>query len=601
VTSRSPLHVYGEREFPVPPLAMPDRPGAAEELSRSDAVALFVQRAAAVKPDFSLTRENAAAIAEICGRLDGLPLAIELAAARVKLLSPAAMRARLENRLQLLTGGARDLPARQQTLRGAIDWSHDLLTEPEQKLFRRLSVFVGGFTLEAAEAVCDARSDLGLDLLGGVGSLQDKSLLQEIESPGGEPRFAMLETIREYGLERLASSREETEVRRAHAAYCVVLAEDVVSERAGGIGAPQGPPLNSQSSGWLDQFEVEHDNLRAALDWLIENGQAEWGLRLGAALFHFWEEREHFAEGRERLARLLALPGAEARTRIRARALFAAGVLAGDGEDSETFHTEAREISQELGDRKGVAVSLNALAVGAQRRGDLEGSRSLFEESIALWRQLADRVGVVRALSNLANVATLQGRLAEARSLFEECLSISRQLKDRAGMAWALDQQGDLAREQGDVQAARSLYEQSLTMFRQIGDRWGVAGALADLGNLARDQMDFAASHRLYRESMETFRELGHKRGIARLLECFATSAAVEAQPERALRLAGAAAALRQAVGASPSPAELLRLEKNLEPARKSLTDAARSAAWIQGWGMSVEAAIAQALESETG
>jgi len=435
-------------------------------------------------------------------------------------------------------------------------------------------------------------------LLDGIGSLQDKSLLQEIEPPGSESRFVMLETIREYGLEKLASGGEEPLIRRSHAAYCVVLAEDLVSERAGGMGGSQGPPLNLEGSGWLDRFEVEHDNLLAALDWLIENGQAEWGLRLGAALFHFWEEREHFTEGRERLTRLLNLPGAEARTRIRARALFAAGVLAGELESADRFHAESRDISRELDDRKGVAVSLNALAVGAQRRGDLEASRSLFEESLALWRQLDDRVAVVRALSNLANVATLLGHFDEAHSLFEECLTISRQLGDRAGMAWALNQQGDVAREEEDAAAARSFYERSLEMFRELGDRWGIAGSLADLGNLARDQGDFAQAHRLYSESMEVFRRLDHKRGIARLLEGFAASAAAQSQPARALRLAGAAAALRQAVGAAPAPAEQARLEKSLEPARRTLTDSAGAAAWMEGWTMPVETAIASAVEA---
>ncbi len=598
VTSRSPLHIYGEREFPVPPLAVPDWRHAVEDLPANDAVSLFVQRAAAVKPNFSLTAENAPAIAEICARLDGLPLAIELAAARIKVLSPAAMLSRLENRLALLTGGARDLPARQRTLRGAIDWSHELLTPPEQRLFRRLSVFVGGSTLEAAEAVCDAPGDLGLDLLEGIGSLLDKSLVQEVEPPVGEPRFVMLETIREYGLERLAESGEETLTRRAHAAYSVVLAEDFVSERAGGIGTPHGSLLDSEGTGWLDRFEAEHDNLRTALDWLIENGEAEWGLRLGAALFHFWEERERFTEGRERLGKLLSLPNAKARTRLRARALFAAGVLAGDLESARDFHEEGREISRELDDRKGVAVAVNALAVVAQRAGDLAGSRSLFEESLALWRDLDDRVAVVRALSNVANVASLQGSFEEARSLFEECLAISLQLGDRAGMAWALNQQGDIAREQGDASAARSLYERSLAMFRELGDRWGVAGSLADLGNLARDQRDFEAAHRLYRQSMGAFRELDHKRGIVRLLECVAGCAAAQSQPERALKLAGAAAALRRAVGTAPAPADQARLEKSLEPAREKLSGSASSAAWMEGWAMPVEAAIRDAVGS---
>ena len=460
---------------------------------------------------------------------------------------------------------------------------------------------MGGCSLEAAEAVCDAKSDLGLDPLEGIGSLMDKSLLREGEAAGDEPRFVMLGTIREYGLERLASSGEEPLTRRAHAAYFLLLAEDKVSERARDLSAPRGASPGEESSRWSEQLEVEHDNLREAIDWLIETGEAPWGLRLGRALFEFWEEREYLAEGRERLEKVLALPGATPRTRDRARALFAAGVLAGEAGDEEaakTFHQESLEISREQDDRKGVAVALNALAVGARNQGDLARSRSLFEESLALWRELGDDFAIVRSLSNLANVARLQGRFEDARSLFEECLAISRRLGDRAGIAWSLNQQGDIAREQGDAAAARSLYEQSLAMFREISDRWGIAGSLADLGNLARDQGDFATSRRLHRQSMKAFEELDHKRGIARLLECFACTAAADSRPESALRLAGAAAALRQAVGAVLTGAEQMRLEKALAPAREALTNAAGSAAWMEGWAMPLEAAIAEAVAS---
>ena len=462
VTSRSPLHIYGEHEFPVLPLAVPNPTARVEDLSCGEAVSLFLQRAASVKPSFALTEENGIAVAEICARLDGLPLAIELAAARVKLLSPAAIRTRLERRLPLLTGGARDLPARHQTLRGAIDWSYELLGPAEQKLFRRLSVFVGGCTLEAAEAVCDVKSDLELDLLEGVASLMDKSLLRELDRAGGEPRFVMLETIREYGLERLASSGEEPLTRRAHAAYFVVFAEDNTSERARGGTGPQDPAqrLLEEGSGSLEQIEIEHDNCLAALDWLIEKAEVAWGLRLGAALFKFWEEREYLAEGRERLGRLLSLPGAA--TRTRARALFAAGVLAEEPAAARTFFEESLRTSRELDERRGIAVALNALAVSAREDGDLARSRALLEESLGLWRELGDSVALVRGLSNLATIVRLEHNFVEALALFEEGLSISRQLGDRAGMAWALNHKGDVAREQGDAVSARSFFEQGL-------------------------------------------------------------------------------------------------------------------------------------------
>src|SRR5216683_2570440 len=590
VTSRAALHVYGEHEFPVPPLALPDSRSmpALEVLSQYPAVALFVQRAVAAKSDFALNRENAPAVTEICARLDGLPLAIELAAARVKVLSPSSMLTRLANRLQLLTGGARDLPRRQQTLRAAMDWSYDLLNAAEQKLFRRLSVFVGGCTLEGVEAVCDTKGDLDLDLLDGMASMVDKSLAQQVEQAKGESRFVMLETIREYALEKLQASGERTSTKRAHAAYCLVLAEEEASE-----------PSGAQGTEWIGRFALEHDNFRAGLEWLTETGDAEWGLRLGTALFRFWEIRECLVEGRDRLGRLLKLVGAAAPTKARTRALFAAGVLAGEQGDyasAEMHISESQNIARQLGDNTGVAVSLNALAVFARDRGSVAKARALFEESLALWRELGDLKAVARALSNLANVVKLQGDYDRARSLYAECLSIFRGLGDRTGVAWSLNYQGDVARDQGDSAAAGTLYEQCLAIFRELGDRWGIAGTLADLGSLAREQGNHPTARSLYRESIKIFQELDHKRGIARLLECFACSAAVQLEAERSLRLAGAAAALRQNIGAPLTPAEQAKLEASLHLARQALSNTAGVAAWLEGWTLPVENVVEEVL-----
>lgn len=590
VTSRAALHIYDEHEFPVPPLALPDAKSSLslEALSEYSAISLFVQRAAAVKADFKLNEDNAASVLEICSRLDGLPLAIELAAARTKLLSPSAMRTRLASRLHLLTGGARDLPARQQTLRQTIDWSYDLLSAPEQKLFRRLSVFVGGCTLEAVESVCDTKQDLGLDVLDGMSSMVDKSLVRQVEQADGEPRFVMLETIREYGLGKMVESGEEASTRRAHAAYCLVLAEEGAAEDAG-----------ANQKEWQDRFDLEHDNLRAALEWLTETGNIEWGLRLGVALFCFWEMREYLAEGRERLGKLLRLEGAPAPAHARMRALFAAGVLAteqGDYVASDALFRESLEIARRSEDKRSIAVSLNGMAVNARDRDDLAASQSLFEESLVQWRELQDGLAVARALSNLANVAKLRGDYIRSRSLYEQALSIFRELGDRTGVAWALNHQGDVARDQGDTEAAKSQYEQSLAAFRELDDRWGVAGSLADLGNLAREQGDYGAADSLYRESIEVFQALGHKRGIARLLESFACSAAAQSEPERSLRLAGAAAALRQSIGAPLTEAEQSKLQKGLEPARRALTSATDRTAWLEGWVMPIEKAIEDVL-----
>ena len=591
-TSRAALHVYGEHEFPVPPLALPDSRGmlAVEALSQFPAVALFMQRAQAAKPDFELNQENAAAVAEICARLDGLPLAIELAAARVKVLSPSSMRTRLTSRLQLLTGGARDMPQRHQTLRAAMDWSYDLLTVAEQKLFRRLSVFVGGCTLEGAEAVCDTKGDLALDLLDGMTSMVDKSLVQQVEPPKAESRFVMLETIREYALEKLEISGERALTKRAHAAYCLVLAEEHATEQGGGQGE-----TGWSASSWNMTIFAQ------ALKWLTESGDAEWGLRLGTALFRFWEMREYLAEGRSRLGKLLNLPGAATPNKARARALFSAGVLTtgqGDYATADALIRESLEIARQLGDKHGVAVALNALAVVARDRGEIAIARSLFEESLVLWRELGDLKAVARAVNNLANIVKLQGDNTYACSLYAECLSIFRELGDRTGMAWSMNSQGDVARDRGDCAAAQTLYEQSLEIFRELDDRWGIASTLADLGSLAREQGNYSVAHSRYCESIGLYQELDHKRGVARLLEYLACSAAAQRGAERSLRLAGAASALRQNVGAPLTPAEQAKLEASL-CLRQALTTAVGAKAWAEGRALSVEKAIAEALMPE--
>jgi predicted ATPase/serine/threonine protein kinase len=588
VTSQSPLHVYGEHEFPVPPLALPDPKSMPplEVLSRLPAVALFVERARSVKREFVLTRENASAVAAICARLDGLPLAIELAAARIKLLPPLAMLARLESRLNLLTGGARDLPTRQQTLRNTVDWSYGLLNAAEQTLFRRLSVFAGGCTLEGAEAVCDTKGDLGLDILDGMASMVDKSLAQQVEQADVETRFLMLSTIREYALERLAESHDESAARRAHAAYYLVLAEEGAEDM---VAHPE----------WLDRFEVEHDNFRLALDHLIKTGDAEWGLRLGAALFRFWETREHLTEGRDAIARLLALEGTAARPKLRARLLFAAAVLAGEQGDyssAQQLFGESLDTCIEMKDQRGVAVTMNALAVHARDRGELADASLLFERCVEIWKDLGDSANIARALSNLANVMKLQGEYARASLLYEECLTMFRKAGDGDGVAWTLNYQGDVAREKADLAAARSFCEQSLAAFRQLRDGWGIASALSDLASLSCDQGNNAEARRLYGESIRMFKELGHQRGIARALECLAASAAAQSNAEQSLHLAGAAAALRQRLGAPLAPSERPRLEKALEFARRTLGNAAGLTAWMEGWEMPVEQAVDEAI-----
>jgi predicted ATPase len=575
-TSRAALQIYGEHEFPVPPLAFPD-PQKLPSLSAVHdypAIALFEDRARAVKPDFAISPANAAAVAEICARLDGLPLAIELAVARIKLLPPEAMLARLQSRLKLLTGGSRDVAVRQQTLRGTIDWSYELLSPAEQKIFRRLAAFSGGCTLEAAEAVCGALDDLEIDLLDGLGTLVNQSLLERVTTDDDGGRFRMLETIREYALEADA-------IRRAHAAYFVLLAED-------GDATLGGP----EDAGTLRAFDLERDNFRTALDTVSDLTRADWGLRLGASLWRYWERREHLAEGQRRLMSILSLPSGPAHKPLRARALFGAGVLAdtrGDYDTAAALHHESAGILRELGDDRSIAVSVNGLAVATQKRGDFAGARRHFQESLELWRKLGDRMAVSRALSNLASVVKAQEEFAEASALYEESLAASVAIGDRSGAAVTLGNLGDLAREQRDFTAARSFYDRSLAAFRELGDPWGIAGALTDLGSLARDQGDVDRSRALHEESLRLFERLGHRRGIARLLEELAVSAAAQGRSRAVLQLAGAAAALRETIGTPLAAAAHSKLERAIDPARSRLGTAAATAAWNEGREMPLD------------
>jgi predicted ATPase/DNA-binding winged helix-turn-helix (wHTH) protein len=571
VTSRACLRIYGEHEFPVAPL------------EQDSAVQLFVQRATAVRRNFAVTAENSAAIREICLRLDGLPLAIELAAARTKLLSPSAIVERLQSRLQLLTGGALDLPERQQTLRNTIDWSHDLLNEAEQKLFRRFSVFVGGCTLEAAEAVCNTGRDLGIDLFDGLTSLVDKNLVQRIDQHEPETRFTMLETIREYALERLVSCGEDAATRRAHAAYCLVLAEE---------GNPELSP--DERAAWLERCDLEIDNFRSALDYLFDHHDLDWGLRLCMALFRFWDMREHLTEGRARLETFLRLADS-GYAKQRARICIFLGALSTAQRDfaaAERFVRQSLSLYEELNDRWGIAASLNALGIGARDSGDCQAAQIHFERSLAHWRTLSDRLSTARCLHNLANVAKIQGDYSRAQMGLSEATQIFQEVGDASGAAWSINQQGDIAREQGDLKIARDFYERALKAFRAAGDRWGSARSLADLGSVYCEHRDYEEAHAAYREALELFSELGHKRGIARALEGSACLAAARGRAARALKLAGAATRLRQLISAPLPQAEQSKLEQTLSSAWASLSETEGKDAWAEGSAMSIERAI---------
>jgi len=576
VTSRAPLRIYGEQEFPVVPL--PQEP----------ATKLFLQRAAAVWPGFVATAENRRIIQDICARLDGLPLAIELAAARIKVLPPNAILQRLQSRLQLLTSGALDLPERQHTLRRTIDWSHDLLGKAERKLFRRLSVFAGGCTLEAAEAVCNTTSDLEMDVLEGLSSLVDQNLVQRVDRNDGEPRFTMLETIREYAFERLNESHEEANVRRAHAAYCLVVAEE------------GNPELDAAARArWLTQCDAEIDNFRFALDWLFENRELEWSLRLCVALFRFWDMRVHVAEARVRLETVLRLAGSEyPGERARIMLFLGASTTAlADFPAAESFLQQSLALYEELEDRWGIAASLNGLGLSARDRNDYSAAHSYFERSLACWRMLPDRQALARCLHNLAWSVKAIGDYRRANWALQEATQIFEQVGDRSGAAWSISLQGDLAREQRELTAAYGWYQRALAMFRQAGDTWGVARALTDLGSIACEQHDPPAAQAAYREAMETFASLGYRRGIARALEGCACLAVRQKQSTRALKLAGAAAQLRRLTSAFLAAAEQSGLDAMLKPAWEAMSRAEGESAWAEGSQMSLQQAMQYAIE----
>jgi tetratricopeptide (TPR) repeat protein len=520
--------------------------------------------------------------------LDGLPLAIELAAARIKVLPPAGLLARIGSRLEVLTGGARDLPERQRTLRRAIDWSHDLLTPAEQKLFRRLSVFVAGCTLEAAEAVCNAGEDLDIDLLDGVTSLVDKSLLSQIGLGDAEPRFTMLETIREYGIKRLEQSGEIDVTRRAHAAYFLVLAEE---------GAARVSPVELES--WLCRCDAEHDNFRAAIEYVVRSANAEWGLRLGGALVWFWEPREHLAEGRRAITDLLGIPDASPISQTRAGALYGAGILADSQLDSKSalaLHQQSLAIHRQLGDQVGMATVLSALAIVSHKAGSSTEARSFIQEALLLWK----KVGLghfILDLHNLAKIATKQGDFKTAKDTYEMTLEANRTSGDDRGVALALNGLGEVAEASGDHAGAKELYRDSLARYRQIDDPWGIAAVLRDLGDLACRDGDPSGACVFYREALSIFHKMGHRRGMALLLQRLARCAGEKGHPDRALTLAAAGAAMREKLGMSLSPAEHDELDRVMERARGELPAVKQDQAWSDGRAMTVDNLLEYVLE----
>ena len=640
VSSRTRLHVRGEHELVVPPLALPDpqQLAASGALSQYAAVALFLQCVWTFQPDFQITAPSTHTIADICIRLEGVPLAIELAAARIKQLPLQALLAQLERRLPLLTSGPKDAPVRQQTLRNTLAWSYSLLDPCEQRLWRHLSVFVGGSTLQAAAAV---RHVPGNDIevsassvLDGVASLIDKSLLYQAQREGEEPRFGMLEMTREYGQEMLARCEETEAARQAHALYYLALVEQAAQTW-------EGP----QHGAWLGRLERDHDNLRAAMQWSLEQEEdeedrLEVAFRFGTALRSFWQVRGYFNEGRTFLERVLARSEGSLPS-WRSKALNDAVLLAvsqGDHDWGEALCQENLLRCREQGDGSTVARALYLLGWIACLKGNLATAYTRLSESLALSKEMDDRGGILIALTWLGVVTIYQGEYARARAWLEQTLAMQRELGNKRGIAWSLFHLAWMRfLSASDIISARSLLTEAEALFKEIGDRWGIAESCQLLGQLTLQQGDVGRAYTLLEQSLTLFRELDYRRGIARVLSHLGDVAAVQqnwarARPlyeaslteaqeagdkvetasclERvagavaagraslanvlwAAQLWGAAEALREKMGAPLAPLERTANEERVVDARRSIGKRIFAACWAQGRTMTPQQALA--------
>ena len=630
VTSRAPLHISGEHEFSVPPLPTPDLNllPESEFIPKYAAVALFLERARMIRPDFQVNSTNTRTIAEICVRLDGLPLAIELAAVRIKLLPPQALLKRLEHRLEVLTGGSRDLHARQQTLRNTIQWSYDLLNKEEQGLFRRLSVFEGGCTLEAAAAIYNAGNDTNgrMKALEVVASLVDKSLLQQTEREGDEPRLLMLETIREFGLECLRECGELEAASRSHAAYYLQLAEEAELNL-----------LGSEQRMWLNRLEQEHGNLRTALGWLLEQArtevdQAELALRMFGALESFWTACDHWTEGQTFLWRVLKVSEGIV-TLAKAKALKAAtylldhvqnnidleeallreslklyrefedargivdslGLLGsvarekGNFAEAHSLTEEALMLSNGIGYKVAIARSLKALGVLFKDHGDYVKSYSLLEESFNLYKELGNKYGIADTFSRMAQVLFLsQSDPAMVRALLEENLTLLRELNIKMGLDQSYWLLGLVALQEGDVALSRSLLEESLAISVRTGERESHAENLSALGKVAARQNDLTEASALYKESLKIIMETGNPWRMIPYLEGLASVIAEQKEFVRAAQLWGAAEAMRESFDIPLPPVDRADYEKAVAAARIHLGMKAFPIAWAQGRAMTL-------------
>jgi predicted ATPase/DNA-binding SARP family transcriptional activator len=593
VTSRAVLRLRGERVFPVPPLRVPDRehvPGVAD-LREYGAIRLFIQRAQAADPEFELTDENRRAVAGICAGLDGLPLAIELAAARVRLLEPSMILSRLGQRFELLRGGPRDLPERQQTLRRTFDWSYDLLSESQRRLFRHLCVFVGGCSLEAVRRVCYPENDDEAVVLDDLSSLVDNSLLRQVSVFEDEPRFEMLDTIREYGRRLLADGGELADLQRSHALYFLELAERAEPGLAG-----------KRQAVWLDRLEPEFANVQAVLDWALEWGEIELAVRLGSALWWFMWLRGHFTEMRWRLDQALArrslLPAS-----LQANLMIARGAIAsvnGEHERAMALYQEALGVERErLGVRQ-VTQVLRSMAYALSRRGEYKRATELLDECLALSREMESPTEVTAALRGLAKMALHLRDYERADQLYNEALDLSRAHADRNGVVWALHGLGEVARHRGDFDGAAALLEEGLRICGEFDSKPGTAYLRLASAHVARYQGDLGEARRRYQEALRLLYELGNRRRVAICLFGLAALDVRENAFERALVFMGAVDPMSETGGIQLAPVDQAEYERAVVEIRSRMEDTEIERLRQTGREMELERVLELALSNTT-
>ncbi len=593
VTSRELLRLTIEHDFPVSPLAVPDvsREPAVEYLTGCASIALFTARAKAIQPGFEFAPNNAIAVAQICTRLEGIPLAIELAAARIRLLTPQAMLSRLDRRLRLLVGGARDLPTRQQTLYDAIGWSYDLLTPQEQTLFARLAVFAGGWTEDAAAIVCESPNTLD-----DLAMLLDKSLIQRLDT-AGEPRFTMLEMIREYASERLAESGDLQEIQARHARYFLSIAT-----------AGEEVWFTEQQRYWLERFDEEQYNFRTALVWALEN-DLDLALQLSGALWRYWLAHAFLTEGRHWLEEALArVPNqkqgiSDSYRAVRTKALFAAGVLAihqADYTRANQFIAQSLGVARNLGNKVQIANSLTALGIGATYLGDYERSITMLEESRLIFSELGHTRGMSLSLNSLSIATLCTGNTAHAIALAQESLALSREIGDSLTIGASLTNLGLAILEQGDIRRASLLLEESLALRQSLKDKGGIAHTLVILGRVAFTDGELERAADYYAQSLKLRHEMGDKEGMAAPLEGLAATTAAQMQPARAAHLYGAAHALREAIAAPMPPIDRPKHDDAMSLAKALFDEDSWVAAWDAGRMMTLDDAVAYALTLST-